>query len=470
MQITVYSPDSCRNEREYIFNLVLSSFLGLNYAIKYIQADSVKIKIGELEVSSPDVFLPIADKDWLDAKSMPANRVPMYFHTAGLCDVDSIPSWFYPLDIKNSEKSSCCVYKKTDGQIDLNFDLFGSIFFLISRYEEVACDSLDQYERFPVSESMLYRDKLYLRPIVNEYISVLVEILKTQNFDAQLKQHRYRQVITCDIDLLSFPPVKSKVDAVKFIASQAFRTKSPLNPLINILKIVKSKLLGYRFDPFNTFELLLHRSEETNSELIFYLMSGDTESKMDGNYSLDDDRLIDVVKHLAGHDNISFGLHGSFDAYQSGPEIKRQKRVLERFFEKHDIDHSIKHNRQHYLRWNGSTTPSAIAKAGFKYDSTLSFAETSGFRSSCCYEYPLYDLVARQPLPVIENPLTVMDGSLLQPKYLGIDSNDEAVDYIWSIKNQCIKYGGTFTLLWHNSSLTSDFEKEIFLRATETKN
>ena len=469
MQITILCPDSCKNEREYIFDIVLSRFLGLNYAVEYTEASDVKIKAGELEISCPDIFLPIANKNWLEKKSMPANKFPVYFHPVGELDTGNIPAWFYPPHIENNDESLHPVYKQTNNRIDLHFDLFGCFFFLISRYEEVVSDSLDQYERFPANESVLNHDKLYLRPIVNEYLSVLITILKSIDSKLKLKQHQYEQVITCDIDLLSFPPVRSRSDAVKFIASQAIRNRSILHPFRISLDIAKSRLLGYRFDPYNTFESLLRRSEETDSALIFYLMSGDTDSDMDGNYSLDDKNLIDTVKRLSLHDRVSFGLHSSFNAYQNGPEIKRQKIVLERFFEKHAIERAIKHNRQHYLRWNGSTTPKAIDEAGFDYDSTLCFAETSGFRSSTCYDYPLYDLNERRPLSTIETPLTVMDGSLLQPKYLGLNSADEASDYIRSIKNQCIKYGGKFTLLWHNSSLSSELEKEVFLRATTNK-
>lgn len=467
MCISIISPDSCRQEREYIYNLVFSRFLGLEYVIDFSPTDDVRIVINELEISSPDIFLSQANENWLDKKSMSFEATPVYFSTEELLDTNSIPAWFYSTDALNTGKSSIPVYEQTNNLIDIKFDLFGSIFFLISRYEEAVCTSLDEYDRFPVIESLLYQNQLYLRPLVNEYLSILSKILTIQNTNLKLKQHYFGQVISCDIDWLFFPPVKSKTDILKFIAAQAFRNKSLLNPINNTLDILKSRIFGYRYDPYNTFELLLRRAEETGSELVFYLMSGDTDSKMDGNYSLSDKRFIEVVSQLAKCDNVSFGLHGSFDSYQSGPEIRRQKRALDNFFTKHNIDCSVKHYRQHYLRWNGLTTPDAITNAGLVHDSTLSFAETSGFRSSFCHEYPLYDLIGRRTLPVFETPLIVMDGSLLQPKYLGINSNTEAQDYIWSMKNQCIKYGGKFTLLWHNSSLLSELEKELFLGATK---
>lgn len=40
--------------------------------------------------------------------------------------------------------------------------------------------------------------------------------------------------------------------------------------------------------------------------------------------------------------------------------------------------------------------------------------------------------------------------------------SDETLEYMKSLKEQCFAYGGTFTLLWHNSYLKTDEDKTLY--------
>jgi len=119
----------------------------------------------------------------------------------------------------------------------------------------------------------------------------------------------------------------------------------------------------------------------------------------------------------------------------------------------------------HYLRWQQPTTLRAWADAGMNYDSTLGYADRPGFRCGTCHEYPAFDPVAQEQLPLRVRPLVVMECSVMAEKYLGLGATELAVEKILEIKNRCIMVGGYFTLLWHNSEFQKSTAYEIYQQA-----
>ena len=105
--------------------------------------------------------------------------------------------------------------------------------------------------------------------------------------------------------------------------------------------------------------------------------------------------------------------------------------------------------RQHFLRWAAPLWP-AYEHAGLAYDTSLSFADKPGFRAGICCEYPVFDLAEHKALRLRERPLVAMETTLLQ--YLSLD-DDAALERLAALKETCRRFGGDFTLLWHNDHL-----------------
>jgi hypothetical protein len=89
-------------------------------------------------------------------------------------------------------------------------------------------------------------------------------------------------------------------------------------------------------------------------------------------------------------------------------------------------------------------------KAGFKYDSSLGYPDVTGFRCGTCHPFKLYDISRDIELDVIEEPLIVMDGAIME---LYVDDFKKAAEKIQSIALKCRSVDGIFSLLIHNSSL-----------------
>ena len=95
-------------------------------------------------------------------------------------------------------------------------------------------------------------------------------------------------------------------------------------------------------------------------------------------------------------------------------------------------------------------------------DGTLSYADRPGFRCGTCREYPMYDVVERRPLKLKQRPLIVMDCSVIDDRFLGLGYTDQALDLMLTLKRQALRYGGDFTLLWHNSHFNHPKDQEFY--------
>ena len=77
----------------------------------------------------------------------------------------------------------------------------------------------------------------------------------------------------------------------------------------------------------------------------------------------------------------------------------------------------------------------------------------AGFRCGTCHAYTLFDLAAGQPTTLLERPLVLMEVTVTSPVYLGLGHGDEAAALMLGLRARCRRFGGEFSLLWHNSNL-----------------
>lgn len=155
------------------------------------------------------------------------------------------------------------------------------------------------------------------------------------------------------------------------------------------------------------------------------------------------------------------GLHASWNSFDDIDEMKFQKEQIE-----NAIGHEIKSIRHHYLHMDIRCTPAIQDAAGFKYDSSLGFNNNVGFRFGTSYPWYLYDLNKKKQLKIMEIPLIIMDGALLDPNKGLILDKDTATEYCKFIIDKVENVNGVVTLLWHaskvsNKNWTSVYEHAI---------
>jgi hypothetical protein len=104
--------------------------------------------------------------------------------------------------------------------------------------------------------------------------------------------------------------------------------------------------------------------------------------------------------------------------------------------------------RYHYLRVDPHANLAPLAALGFRYDTSLGFADRPGFRAGIAQPFRPWDFAAGRPLDLVEIPLAVMDVTLSEERYLGL-SAAAAERRLLDLVAWAERHGGGFSVLWH---------------------
>jgi hypothetical protein len=122
--------------------------------------------------------------------------------------------------------------------------------------------------------------------------------------------------------------------------------------------------------------------------------------------------------------------------------------------------------RQHYLRWKPETWQHWEV-AGLRYDSSVGYADYVGFRCGSCIPFRPWSIEQERAINLLEIPLIVMDGTLVDSDYMALTS-EEAIHHVRDLADRCRMVGGVFTLLCHNNMLVEPpFGKKLYLDTIE---
>jgi hypothetical protein len=451
--------DAYAAERAWIYGVVLAGFLGLEWQAECKATGPIEITLA----GSPGRKLVIADElfgtpepAWLTLESLP--RRPL-----ARLDLRATPlSGSVTTEPELPVVYGVSPFAEDHGRDELaiGIDLFGSIFFQLSRYEEIARPERDEHGRFPASALLAVQEGFIERPLVNEYVELLRAALQRLWPSLTTTRRSFRQLLSHDVDWPTHTPL-SIMGAVKAMGGDLVRRQDPSLIPTRIATLKAQRRRRPAEDPYNTFDLIMDESERHNLRSAFYFMAGGTDPRFDSGYSLDDEWIQTLLRqvHERGHE---IGFHPSYGTFRNVQALRTEFDRLRSTCESLGIDQDEWGGRQHFLRWENPTTWRDWAQVGLAYDSSLGLGYQPGFRCGTCYEYPAFDLRRRQPLGVRERPLIVMEMAVIDNGWRG---GAAAIATIDRLRERCRLFGGDFTLLWHNSRLASRREQRLFVQA-----
>jgi hypothetical protein len=394
----------------------------------------------------PDVLFGTSSEHWLAMDSLPEQPLEIFDVSKTPIDaavvLPSIPVIYGRRGTDNE------FLAKDRSSLYMGLDIFGSAFFMLTRYEELVLKERDKHIRFPAIMSLAFKEGFLQRPIINEYLEILWWALRWLDPKLKRKTREYSIDLSHDVD---WPITDSQgvKRAVKSAVGDIVRRKEPGLALKRLNALARSKSNKFDYDVNNTFDCIMETSEAKNLTGTFNIIACNTAGRIDGNYTLEDAWMRKLLAYIyqRGH---AIGLHLSYNSYcDKGQTLYEYKRLVNEC-KKLSINQHIWGARQHYLRFENPVTWQNMNDAGVNYDSTLAYADQVGFRCGVCYEYPVFNLLTRTALSLYERPLIVMEVTLYD--YMKL-SHEKAKELIMELDNKCKLYNGKFTLLWHNSSL-----------------
>ncbi|MCR4829633.1 MAG: polysaccharide deacetylase family protein [Bacteroidales bacterium] len=334
------------------------------------------------------------------------------------------------------------------GTLHIHADLLSLPFILLSRYEEMICADRDSHGRFPYQRSLACRYQFVEIPIVDEYGLFLRQLLTDFIPSLLITPRQGRVVPTHDVDLLfRFGGFMQNLRTV--VGGDLIKAHN-LKRALRSWSECRATLRNRCNDPLvQAIEQLCIASKEAGLTSIFHFKALHNGEK-DATYDISQPELkhcFDIIKQQG----MQRGLHGSYDSYDGGDTLRQEKEALE-----HACGQPIDCARQHFLRFDVHQSLAAWQTCGIRHDSTLGFAEREGFRCGTCHPYPLYDWQQQQESSIIEHPLIVMDGTLIEYRQMDPPT---ALAQIRRLHHQCMAVEGDMVILWHNHTTIREFEE-----------
>jgi hypothetical protein len=432
---------------------VLGNFLGLDYEVEVFHENFIEITQPESTASQNKLTLDAtffiqADCGWLTTETMPSLPLLSWCPREDCIDADlvepHIPVLYgYPgLD--------CSL-----GNLHLNLDIFGSCFFMLSRYEELITNVRDSHNRFPATASVAYKESFLHRPLVNEYVEILWSCLIRISPQLSRKKRVFKKHISCDVDHPIDVVGYSLYRTVLRVCARIIRDRKPKIAILDLANYFFKKFGSDRFDEYrNNIFWIMDVNKQAGNKVAFYFIPLQTDSSKEDPSDVRSKKNSKLLRHIvdSGHE---VGMHPGYQTYNHALNFQRSSAAFKQALHDEDIDFKEMGGRQHYLMYDVSKTPQLWEANGFHYDSSLGFADRAGFRCGVCYEYQMYDLVNRTRMQLIQRPLVLMETTLLAYENLNFDGS-ALHSRIRHFEKVIRSYKGDFTLLWHNSSLPNN--------------
>lgn len=315
-------------------------------------------------------------------------------------------------------------------------DVFASIFFVLSLYDDYLQTERDIHGRNYGKNSLLYQfgwlEQLKIEAWSLEIIAFIEE---ENNCSLKAKKIPFKVLPTFDIDHAF--AYKYRKSWRKWLSIGRDRIKGDKKRIDER----KQVLSGKKKDPFDTFEIIEEIAKEGFEVKVFWLL-GDYNS-FDKNINFKNKEQHALIQKVNTFAHV--GLHPSYQSNTLENQLVIEKERLEKILET-----EVFHSRQHFLKISLPNTFEKLEKAGFTDDYSLGYADEIGFRAGIARPFLWFNLKENKISKLKLHPITYMDGTLNEYRKLSIE---EAKVKVKQLKEEVQKYGGEFIPLWHNETI-----------------
>jgi hypothetical protein len=449
--IRIKAPDFYHAEHEYVFFQLFKMLCDIDFEVTYEQREDYLFEtVWGATLSIPCIFF---------------NEVASFGYRSVIANLSERHLNRVSLEINESSVELTVIFGKGEFSTDvrrqsrLSIDVVGGAFMLLSQAEEVFSHERDGHGRFGFAQSCL-SEVVYDFPVVDEYAELIRLWFGLSVARVDCQPHKSNVVVSTDVDFISDWRTESAVSAVK-ATLKSFKVYRglPIQDHFGAIFGYLNRLLRRQVaDPFqkgiaNYLEVL----SKYNIVPTAYFIPCRT-SNFDGD-CLDTSAALRRCLLEFQDLNAQVGVHPGYACHE--PEVGLLPSISA--FKTFHLDSSI-HCRFHFLKWEAAKTAYLLSLAGVAEDSTLGFADRAGFRAGTAHKFYLYDWARESQSTITEQPLICMDATILRSEYEAHGFSDAAVQRITELARRSTRFGGKFTLLWHNTEIDTDFKNDFFDR------
>lgn len=436
-----------RSEKEYIFSVIFKEFLGLNYIVEYNEAlNNIQLDINEKLLILAADFWNNSNDNYLTTQSLPK----VEYGINKFAPEKDIPILYGSNKIQENENS-----------IECSIDIFGGCFFTLSRMEETIIYDRDHHDRFAATSSVAYKYKYLDRPIVDEYVELLWNMISKLAPSVKRKKYTPTNFITCDVDYPNDPARTNLIRTIRKSLGDIIKRNSVVEAFHSWKNYFYHKFSINCPDPFlENLYWIMDTNEKAGNKVAFYFIPQNT-SNLDNNVNYFNTQIIQLINDMIirGHE---IGIHPGYECYDNSENFQKSVLVMKNILKNCNVEQNNMGGRMHFLRWDIMKTPQLWEKNEMDYDSSLGFADKAGFRCGTSKEFTMFDLNTRSEMKLKQRPLITMDNTVMGEKYENCGHTDLAFNRFLYFKETCHKYNGTYTLLWHNNFFNHPNDKNIY--------
>jgi hypothetical protein len=335
------------------------------------------------------------------------------------------------VDFESGETRYPCV-TRTDEGYTIGIDIFKETGYLLSGHLDSLRPSLDSN----------IKKALASKPTVDILQNILFNAIlagcNERNIPLVQKScwpdgKRFAVCLTHDVDEL-FKSYQWISRPMHFLVKANFSGLK--NQVISFFQKVRGK------DPYYTYKDIMKIENDLGVKSTYFILKETGKCSFwekktwylyGRNRNLQSPEIHALIQQLISNGD-EVAIHGSFFSYKNPILLNAETQELEQI-----INEEVIGTRQHNLNLIIPETWDYQEKAGLKYDSTLGFHDTIGFRWGT--SSPFSPNTGDVPQHLLELPLVIMDKNL-------VSSELTIPDWI-QITNEVERYQGVLTLLWH---------------------
>lgn len=323
----------------------------------------------------------------------------------------------------------------------LPYDIFAAVFFMVSRYEEYLPFVPDAFGRFPLKESVAFKNNFWNQAIVHRWAAQLKNKISEKFVELKFPEPKYNFLLTYDIDIAfayrERPIWRNAGAAVKEIFSGRFSS----------FKIRMSVLRGKMKDPFDTTEEQMNWQKKFSLTQKYFFLLSDW-GKNNKNIHWQNKNLKQLIQKISS--KFEVGIHPGFFSATNENIMCEEVSRLEKITNK-----KIAQSRQHFLKIKFPDTYEHLIANGIEEDYTMGYSEDVGFRCGMAVDFPWFNLKKNEATSLMLIPFQVMDASLFYSQKL---KAEEALTESKKIIDEVKSVGGQFVFLAHNDLIGDESE------------